>query len=74
MDIPIKFIFGVEAYWVMDRFEKDSVNNHIILLAKNDNGRKKINRAIYESFKTGYYYKGRMDLDILFSLIMNVSN
>jgi len=68
MDIPIKFVFGVEAYWVMDRFEKDSVNNHIILLAKNDNGRKKINRAIYESFKTGYYYKGRMDLDILLSL------
>lgn len=68
MDIPIKFIFGVEAYWVMDRFEKDSANNHIILLAKNDNGRKKINRAIYESFKTGYYYKGRMDLDILLSL------
>lgn len=68
MNIPIKFIFGVEAYWVIDRFEKDSANNHIVLLAKNDNGRKKINRAIYESFKTGYYYKGRMDLDILLSL------
>lgn len=65
---PIKFIFGTEAYWVEDRFSTDSSNNHIILLAKNDNGRKKINRAIYESFKTGYYYKNRMDLDILLSL------
>ena len=65
---PIKFIFGTEAYWVDDRFAKDSANNHIILLAKNDNGRKKLNRAIYESFKTGYYYKGRMDLDILLNL------
>jgi DNA polymerase III alpha subunit len=64
----IKFIFGTEAYWVEDRFAKDSANNHIVLLAKNDNGRKKLNRAIYESFKTGYYYKNRMDLDILLNL------
>lgn len=65
---PIKFIFGTEAYWVEDRFTTDSSNNHIVLLAKNDNGRKKINRAIYESFRTGYYYKNRMDMDILLSL------
>lgn len=65
---PIKFIFGTEGYWVKDRFQQDNTNCHIILLAKNDNGRKKINRAIYESYKTGYYYKGRMDLDILLSL------
>lgn len=65
---PIKFIFGTEAYWVKNRFDKDSSNCHIVLLAKNDNGRKKINRAIYESFKSGYYYKNRMDLDILLSL------
>ena len=65
---PIKFIFGTEAYWVKDRFEKDASNCHIVLLAKNDNGRKKINQAIYKSFKSGYYYKNRMDLDILLSL------
>ena len=65
---PIKFVFGTEAYWVKDRNSYDSSNCHIILLAKNENGRKKINRAIYESFKTGYYYKNRMDLDILLSL------
>ena len=65
---PIKFIFGTEGYWVKDRFEKDASNCHIVLLAKNENGRKKLNRAIYESFKTGYYYKNRMDLDILLSL------
>lgn len=65
---PIKFVFGTEAYWVKDRFGKDNSNCHIVLLAKNENGRKKINRAIYESFKSGYYYKNRMDLDILLSL------
>ena len=29
---PIKFIFGTEAYWVKDRFEKDSTNCHIVLI------------------------------------------
>ena len=28
---PIKFIFGTEAYWVKNRFEKDSSNCHIVL-------------------------------------------
>ena len=65
---PIKFIFGVEGYWVWNRFEKDGANCHIVLLAKNDNGRKKLNRIIYESYKTGYYYKGRMDVDLLLQL------
>src|SRR5574344_341976 len=66
--IPIKFIFGTEAYWVKDRHTTDSSNCHICLFAMTDNARKKINRAIYESFKSGYYYKNRMDLDILLSL------
>lgn len=65
---PIKFVFGTEAYWVRNRFEKDSSNCHIVLLAKNENGRRKLNRAIYESFYSGYYFKNRMDLDILLSL------
>lgn len=66
--VPIKFVFGTEGYWVKDRFAQDSSNCHIVLLAKNDNGRKKINRIIYESFKSGYYYKNRMDLDLLLQL------
>lgn len=67
---PIKFIFGTEAYWVKNRFEKDSSNCHICLLAKNDNGRRKLNRAIYQSFQKdgSYYYKNRMDIDLLLSL------
>jgi DNA polymerase III alpha subunit len=65
---PFKFIFGTEAYWVKDRHSQDASNCHIVLLAKNDNGRKKLNRAIYESYASGYYYKNRMDLEILLSL------
>ena len=36
----IKFVFGVEAYWVKNRHEEDKSNCHIIILARNDNGRK----------------------------------
>ena len=42
----IKFVFGVEAYWVKDRHEEDKSNCHIIILARNDNGRKAINKII----------------------------
>lgn len=67
-NLNIKFIFGTEMYWVKNRYDNDKSNCHIILLAKNDNGRRAINKAISEAYKTGYYYKGRMDLDILLSL------
>ena len=30
----LKFVFGTEAYWVKDRFEKERTANHIIILAK----------------------------------------
>ena len=30
----LKFVFGTEAYWVKDRFEKDRSNNHIIICHK----------------------------------------
>jgi DNA polymerase III alpha subunit len=86
---PIKFVFGVEAYWVHNHKDKDATNNHIVLLAKNENGRKALNRAIAksyiskESLEKGiaqemfpevnnddvyYYYKNRMDIDLLLSL------
>ena len=40
------FVFGAEAYWVKDRHEKDRSNCHIILLAKNEEGRRDINEAL----------------------------
>lgn len=38
----LKFIFGAEAYWVKDRHESDKTNSHIILLAKNEEGRREL--------------------------------
>ena len=67
----LKFVFGSEAYWVKNRFEKDRTNNHIIILAKNERGRKAINRALSEAWLTGYYYVPRLDLDIIFNLPKN---
>lgn len=64
----IKFVFGAEIYWVKNRFDKDSANCHMVLLAKNDKGRKAINKAISIANKTGYYYRPRLDLDLILSL------
>lgn len=67
----LKFLFGSEAYWVKDRKEKDRTNNHIIVLAKNENGRKAINVALSDAFTSGYYYVPRLDFEILYSLPKN---
>lgn len=64
----IKFIFGVEVYWVKDRLTKDKANCHMVILARNDNGRKAINKMLSEANKTGYYYRPRVDLQLLLSL------
>lgn len=64
----LKFVFGAEAYWVKDRFEKDRQNNHVLLLARNEAGRREINGILSEANITGYYYKPRIDVELLMSL------
>lgn len=64
----LKFIFGTEAYWVKDRHEKDRANCHIVLLAKNENGREWINEVLSTANEDGYYYRPRLDEELLFSL------
>lgn len=64
----LKFIFGTEAYWVKDRHEKDRTNCHIVLLAKNENGREWINEVLSTANEDGYYYRPRLDEELLFSL------
>ena len=67
----LKFLFGVEAYFVFDRTEKDNTNAHMCLLAKNENGRKAINRILSEASLTGFYYRPRIDYELLMSLPSN---
>lgn len=64
----LKFVFGAEAYWVKNRHEKDRTNGHIILLAKNENGRRKINGILSDANEDGYYFRPRVDLELLLSL------
>jgi len=65
----LKFLFGTEAYFVKNRLEKDATNAHIILLAKNENGRRNINRIISEANETGFYYRARIDSDIMLGVL-----
>ena len=43
----------------------------IIILAKNENGRQAINDILSEANITGYYYRPRIDIDLLLSLPPN---
>jgi len=64
----LKFVFGAEAYWVKDRFEKDRTNCHIYIGARNENGRQAINNILAEASISGYYGQPRIDLSLLTSL------
>lgn len=61
----IRWIYGCEAYWVKSRHEQDKSNCHIILLARNDNGRKAINKIVSIANKDGYYFRPRIDLELI---------
>lgn len=58
----LKLIIGCEAYWVKNRLENDKTNNHIIILAKNENGRQWINEVLSQANETGLF-NGRPRLD-----------
>lgn len=64
----IRWVYGCEAYWVKNRLEQDKSNCHIVLLAKNENGRKAINKAVSIANKDGYYFRPRIDLELLMQL------
>jgi len=67
----IKMIFGAELYIVKDRLEKDNRNSHIIIIGKNQDAFYQLNEIMSESNKTGFYYKPRIDLDLILSLDPN---
>lgn len=67
----IKLMVGVETYYVPNRLEKDKSNYHLVIIAKNNEGYKQINDIISEANISGYYYKPRIDDELLFSLNPN---
>ena len=69
----IKFIFGVEAYLTATLDEKVRDNYHTVLLAKNELGRKEIQRAISRSTDDAhFYFKNRLTFDEFLALSDNV--
>lgn len=68
-------ILGVEAYFsTTDRFDRraknkrqDSTNiyNHIVVLAQNENGLQNLQRASEIAWNEGFYFKPRMDMEVL---------
>ena len=64
----LKCIHSSEVYWVKDRKEKDRANCHMIIAAKNAEGRGDINFALSMANIDGYYYKPRIDLELLFNI------
>ena len=68
-DHGLKCIYGVEAYYVDDINDKSSrTMYHIILIAMTENARKEINSIMSIANTDGYYYKPRIDLNMLLSL------
>lgn len=67
----LKLVFGIEYYYVNDRLEKDRSNSHLMILAKNNSGMKQMTKIMSEANRTGYYYKPRIDKELLFSLDPN---
>lgn len=64
----LKLVVGAEAYWVKDRFEKDTSNCHLVVIAKNENGRQALNDILSEANLTGFYSKPRLDVPLILSL------
>ena len=67
----IKPILGVEAYvavrghLIKDDKKIDKSGNHLILLAKNKNGYKNLLKLTSIAYTNGFYYKPRIDKDLL---------
>lgn len=66
----IKPIIGCEVYVAQrTRFDKDKVldkeYNHLILLCKNETGYKNLINMVSKAFTEGFYFKPRIDRDLL---------
>ena len=64
----LKPIIGCEAYICQNRHEKGNFNreySHLILLCENNTGYQNLMKIISEGFVSGYYYRPRIDYELL---------
>lgn len=65
----LKCVYGTEAYYVDDMYDKSSrANYHIVLVALTERARKEINKIMSLANTDGFYYKPRIDKKCLLSL------
>lgn len=65
----LKCVYGVEAYYVDDMYDKSSrASYHIVLIALTEKARKEINKIMSLANTDGFYYKPRIDKNCLLSL------
>ena len=67
-DAGMKPIIGCEAYVCRDRKDKSNTgreNSHLILLCENNTGYQNLMYLISEGFVTGYYYRPRIDYNLI---------
>lgn len=64
----LKYVHSTEAYWVKDRHEQDNTNCHICIIALNANARQELNYILSVANEDGYYYRPRLDLELILGL------
>lgn len=66
----LKWRYVTEAYFVKDRTPEaaDKTNCHLILAAKTEKGKGDLNEALSEANISGFYFRPRVDMEILLSL------
>lgn len=67
----LKVIVGAECYCVPNRLESDNSNRHICIIALNNDGFLELNELLTEANATGFYYKPRVDYELVLNLNPN---
>lgn len=72
----LKMVYGTEAYYVHNRLadkegNRDRSNRHLIIIARNNDGVMQLNDIMTEAHSSGFYYRPRIDDELLFSLKPN---
>ena len=71
----LKYVHGVECYVTVDKTKKLRDNYHLVMLAKNLEGVKEINKLLTKSFNRedgSYYYDNRIELDDVIKTTDNI--
>ena len=73
--VGVKPIFGIEAYFTPDRTDRrkkedrtgplDKIYHHLLLIAKDQQGYRNLNKLNELAWTTGFHYKPRMDYELL---------